>query len=268
MHHVQLGDGSTLAVEDVGSGHPVLLLPGAMNDRGRLLPLAHALAAVGLRGVAVDRRGRGDSTDATPGLDGAVEREVDDVRSLVADLAADAPDGVAVLGFSSGGVLALAAAAAGVSVSHVVALEAPFAVEGAPPRDARAGGDLAALVDAHRDGDAIELYQTRVIGLPSHAVAGQRDQPWWPALEALAPSLLYDWAITTRYARVDDVAAVSAPTLVVRSDDTWPVLVASAEALVAALPDAELATVPGRDHAPDPTATAAAVAAFVAHAGS
>jgi len=264
MGTVTTHDGTTLAFEDVGSGPPVVLLPGAMNDRGRLVPLAQSLAGHGLRGIAVDRRARGGSGDRTGGLAGAVEREIDDVRVLVDAVGGGVGGGpVTLLGYSSGGVLALAATLADVPVASLVILEAPVVVPGAPARDATIGPELDALVAAGRNGDAVELYQTRVVGLPPQAVAGQRDQPWWPALEAVAPSLVYDWAVTDTYQDASQFAGVGVPTLVLRADDTWPVITASADALVAAIPGARLATVPGRDHAPDPTATAAAVAAFV-----
>jgi len=259
MGTVTTHDGTTLAFEEVGSGPAVLLLPGAMNDRGRLVPLAQSLAEHGLRAIVVDRRARGESGDQTGGLAGAVEREIGDVRALVAAV----EGAVTVLGYSSGGILALAAALTGVPVASLVILEAPVVVPVAPPRDATIGPELDALVAAGRRGDAVELYQTRVIGLPPQAVAGQRDQPWWPSLEAVAPSLVYDWAVTDSFQEASRFAGVEVPTLVLRADETWPVITASADALVAAIPGARLATVPGRDHAPDPVATAAAVAEFV-----
>jgi len=258
MRHVESSDGTLIAIKELGAGPPVLLLPGAMNDRGRLLPLAAALASRGLRGVAVDRRGRGDSTDEGSGLAGAVERELEDVRALVDDLG----DDVTLLGYSSGGILALAAARS--PVRRVVALEAPVVVEGAPPRDPDVGALLETLVRAGRNAEAVELYQSRVIGLPAHLAGGQRDQPWFRAVEAIAPSLLYDWAVTDRYPDAGDFASVDVTTLVVRAEDTWPVLVASADAICAAVAGARLAVVPGRDHAPDPEAVAAAVAELVA----
>ncbi|ROS28125.1 alpha/beta fold hydrolase [Cellulomonas sp. PhB150] len=258
MRHIESSDGTLLAVEELGSGPPVVLLPGAMNDRGRLLPLAAALSALGHRGIAVDRRARGDSTDEGSGIAGAVEREVDDVRALVADLG----DDVTLLGYSSGGVLALAAAAAGVPVRRLVVLEAPVVVPSAPPRDASVGPQLEALVRGGDHAGAVELYQSRVVGLPPHLASGQRDQPWFRALEAIAPSLLYDWAVTDRFPDPAAFSSVAVPALVVRARDTWPVLVESAAAIAGALPDARLEVVPGRDHEPDPGAVAAAVVAF------
>lgn len=259
MRHVESSDGTLIALEELGSGPPVVLLPGAMNDRGRLLPLAAALSALGLRGVAVDRRARGDSTDEGAGLAGAVEREVDDVRALVADLG----DDVTLLGYSSGGILALASSAADVAPRRLVVLEAPVVVPSAPPRDASVGPELEAMVRSGDHAGAVELYQSRVVGLPPHLTSGQRDQPWFRALTAIAPSLLYDWAVTDRFPDAAAFSSLAVPTLVVRARDTWPVLVESAAAIADALPSSRLEVVPGRDHEPDPGAVAGAVAAFV-----
>ncbi|RHA43998.1 alpha/beta fold hydrolase [Cellulomonas rhizosphaerae] len=259
MRHIESADGTLIAVEELGSGPPVVLLPGAMNDRGRLLPLAAALSALGLRGVTIDRRARGDSTDEAGGLASAVEREVDDVRAIVADLG----DEVTLLGYSSGGILALAAALAGVPARRLVVLEAPVVVPSAPPRDPAVGPQLEALVRGGDHAAAVELYQSRVVGLPPHLASGQRDQPWFRAIQAIAPSLLYDWAVTDRYPDAGAFSTLSLPALVVRARETWPVLAESASAVVGALPDARLELVEGRDHEPDPGAVAAAIATFV-----
>ena len=66
-----------------------------------------------------DRRGRGDSGDTAPY---AVEREVEDVGALI-----EAAGGSAALyGMSSGGALALEAAARGLAVTRLAVYEPPF----------------------------------------------------------------------------------------------------------------------------------------------
>src|SRR5262245_40690029 len=61
-------DGSRIAYEAFGSGPPVILIGGALNDRrGRAsgVPLARLLAPK-VTAIVYDRRGRGDSTAAGP----------------------------------------------------------------------------------------------------------------------------------------------------------------------------------------------------------
>ncbi len=106
----------------VGEGPPLLLLHGAAEDADLLAPQAAAFAARGYRVITYDRRGTGRSTRAG-WPDGGVALHVADAAALVADVAG-AP--ATVLGFSSGGVLALAVAEAHPElVSEVIAWEPP-----------------------------------------------------------------------------------------------------------------------------------------------
>jgi pimeloyl-ACP methyl ester carboxylesterase len=90
-----------------GRGRPLLLLHGGGEDAGMLAPQAEAFAARGHRVITYDRRGTGASPRAgwpESGLAGHVA----DAAGLLRNLDA-AP--AAVVGFSSGGVVALALAA-------------------------------------------------------------------------------------------------------------------------------------------------------------
>ena len=66
-----------------------------------------------------DRRGRGDSGDTAPY---AVEREVEDLGALIDEAGGSA----ALYGMSSGGALALEAAARGLAVTRLAVYEPPF----------------------------------------------------------------------------------------------------------------------------------------------
>ena len=99
-------DGTRIAYDIVGHGPAVILIDGAMCFRGGgpMRPIAEALSGQ-LTVVLYDRRGRGESGDTLPF---AVEREIEDIAALI-----DAAGGQAALfGISSGGALALRAAAA------------------------------------------------------------------------------------------------------------------------------------------------------------
>lgn len=259
METVTSRDGTPIAYVRTGSGRPVVLAGGVFNDHTTLDPLGARLAPDHTV-VGYDRRGRGASGDTTPY---AVEREIEDLAALV-DLVGGS---AAVFGFSSGAVLALAAAAAGVPFSHLVLYEPPFVATDAEARS-RAGRPerLAALVAAGRPDDAVELFQREHLGLSEEMIAGARRSPYWPALEKFAPSMVHDCALTTTLARpTPPMLAVATPTLILNGADTWPALRAAATALGAEVAGARHVELPGgAHHTIDPASTATAVRTFIA----
>lgn len=95
-----------LPYRTTGEGSPLLLLHGAAEDACMLTPLAEAFAARGRRVAWYDRRGTGASPrDGWPGS--GMAGHAADAARIVDDLGGSAQ----VLGFSSGGVVAMALAA-------------------------------------------------------------------------------------------------------------------------------------------------------------
>src|SRR6185312_982290 len=118
MKKVRSADGTSIAFETVGQGPPLLFIAGAFCDhtaRAAGRPLAELLAGR-FTGYVYDRRGRGESGDTAPY---AVEREIEDVAAILE--AAGRP--AYVYGHSSGAVLALAAAIAGLPIRRLVVYE-------------------------------------------------------------------------------------------------------------------------------------------------
>lgn len=63
MTSVTSADGSSILADDLGSGRPAIVLPGALCTRGVTRPLADLLA-VSCRVLDVDRRGHGHDAPA------------------------------------------------------------------------------------------------------------------------------------------------------------------------------------------------------------
>lgn len=230
----------TIAFDRLGEGSPVILVLGAFNTRSAGAPLAAALAAQHTV-INYDRRGRGGSGDSAPY---AVEREIEDLDGLIQEAGGSA----AVLGFSSGAALALAAAAHGLAITRLSLFDLPLTVHPRPsPVDHAAALD--ALVRAGRRGDAVEYFQRQMVGLPEALVAQLRNAPFRPALEAMAHTLVYEATILGDGALpLDKARAVRAPTLALAAGAAAPFMRDTAEAVARAVPDGRALILEGATH--------------------
>jgi pimeloyl-ACP methyl ester carboxylesterase len=171
MDKVTSRDGTPIAFERLGDGPPVIVVCGATCDRALMHPTAEELAKH-FTVFNYDRRGRGDSGDTLPY---AVEREIEDLGALIAEAGGRA----SVYGHSSGAVLALRAAAAGLPIARLVLHEPPFSPDEnvlarapAPLRE-----NLRTILAEDRRGDAVELFMRRV-GTPQAMVEQMRKESW------------------------------------------------------------------------------------------
>lgn len=112
-------DGTEIACYTSGEGPSLILVHGSVGDHtrwGALLPhLEHQFTV-----HAIDRRGRGSSGDQP---EYALEREYEDVASVVDKIAEDAGSPVAVYGNSFGGICAFGGAALTSNISKLVLYE-------------------------------------------------------------------------------------------------------------------------------------------------
>src|SRR5438552_9899276 len=242
MRTVRSADGTKIAFDQTGQGPPVIMVVGAFNDRSTGAPLAEALESQ-LTVLNYDRRGRGSSGDTQPC---AVEREVEDLDALIRQ----AGGAARVFGYSSGAHLALEAAAHGLNITKLALYDAPFIVGDdvpRPPNDIAA--QLAKLIASNRRGDAVELYQTKLVGIPEPVVAQLRHAPFRPALEAIAHTLVYD-ATLVGDLRVpkDRLRSINAPTLAIYGSESPALMGPAAKALAEAILDGHVKRLDGQSH--------------------
>jgi pimeloyl-ACP methyl ester carboxylesterase len=255
METVTSRDGTEIAFDRLGQGPPVILVSGGSVDRSSLAPLADELAS-DLTVLNYDRRGRGPSGDTPPY---AIDREIEDIEAVIE--AAGGETGI--FGSSSGAVLAMFAAAAGLPIARLAMWEPPFIPEGVPTPPADQVQQYETMVAEGRRGDAVEYFMSRVVGMPPEFVAGARSQPWWGATEALAHTLAYDARIMGDYRiPVDRAAEVKVPTLVVAGGADMPWMRDTATALAEALPDGRTRFLDGQGHDVDPAVLAPALREF------
>jgi pimeloyl-ACP methyl ester carboxylesterase len=256
METTTSADGTTIAFEQVGDGPTVVIVGGAFSVAADGAPLAKALADAGYRAVTVDRRGRGSSGDkrgSTP------EDEAADLAAVIEAVGGDA----AVLGHSSGAVLALFAASLGVPVRALFLSEPPFHF-GVDEPDPRLPERLQALIDEGRSDEAVVTFQLEGVGLPKEMVEGIRQSDQFAGLVAVAQSTVYDATLTRQVSVPTPEMLGISPVTILRGEQTFPILITAADRLAEEMDGAELVVVPESvGHRPDPEATARVVRARV-----
>jgi pimeloyl-ACP methyl ester carboxylesterase len=252
-------DGTTIAYEVTGAGPALILVDAAGHYRA----FSSFTGLIGLLAghftvYHYDRRGRGDSTDTPPY---AVEREVEDLAALI-----DRAGGSAFLyGYSSGGLLALHAAASGLPVAKIVLFEPPFETGDDRSGQAAFTAQLAELVRAGRPGAAVEHFLTS-IGVPDEVMALMRNTASWLAMESVAHTLIYD-SVISEGTCFQLLASVTVPTLVLQSESSGDELIAMSATIADAMPDASHRGIAGEWHAVADDVLADALREFFSRSG-
>lgn len=229
MERVISKDGTPIAFDRVGSGPAVILVDGGMCYRGfGPMPALAKRLAPEFTVYHYDRRGRGDSGDTPPY---AVDREVEDLAALIEEAGGSA----FLYAFSSGGLLALHAAAAGLPIARMALLEPP--IERDEDRSAQHlfTTELTSLLAAAQPERAVEFYLTG-IGVPGDIVESMRGSASWSAMESVAPTLVYD-SLISEATSFDVLASVTVPTLVLDSEGSSDDLLGMAATVAGALPN-------------------------------
>jgi pimeloyl-ACP methyl ester carboxylesterase len=169
-----------------------------------------------------------------------------------------------VFGYSSGGNLALEAAARGLNITKLAVYEAPFMVGDDGPRPPKdMASQLAKLVSSGRRGEAVELFQTRLVGIPEAVVAQLRHAPFRPALEATAHTLVYEATIVGDLELpTAQLRSIKTPTLVIYGGESPAFMGNGAKALANALPDGHVRALDGQTHDIVPSALAPVILDF------
>ncbi|MPZ83502.1 MAG: alpha/beta fold hydrolase [Actinophytocola sp.] len=256
---VTSADGTLIAYDLLGSGSPVVVVGGATCDRAKMSGISSELA----RHYAVvnyDRRGRGDSGDTAPY---AVEREVEDLAALIADVGGSA----ALYGHSSGAGLVLHALAAGLPVTRAVLHEPPYSADAMAAGSREYAASLASLLDAGRRDDALALFFS-ITGLPTEMVSAWRAEPWWAGTAALAPTLAYDSAVMGDAAGgtvpFESARAAVAPSLVLVGGASPAWMTDTDRALAEAMPAGSLRVLEGEEHVVEPSVLVPVLVEFLA----
>jgi pimeloyl-ACP methyl ester carboxylesterase len=237
MKTTQSADATVIAYETVGNGDAVVVVPGPNGDHTGFAVLADLLASR-FTVVTYDRRGRGESSDTPPY---SVTREVEDLAAVIHAAGGSA----GVFGHSSGAILALEAAAAGLPITKLAVYEPPYVDRFTPGLTE----EVQSLGTSGQRDEALVAFMLNT-GMPPDLVPAIKQSPAWDEMLAIADTLWHDLKITgdakTPVARL---ATIDQPTLVLDGSDSPAELRTGAQQVADAVHDARHITCEGQNHA-------------------
>ncbi len=248
MERVHSADGTAIAYARSGAGPPLLLVHAITGDHRRwaaVLPALEPHCTV----YAMDRRGRGRSGAAAAY---SLAAEAEDIVAVIGAIGAP----TALLGYSSGAICALEAAARTDRVRRLVLFEPPIAIPPGTPMTPPAVLDrMGAQVAAGDHEGATLTFLREVVRLPEPAIAQARQAPSWPARIATAPGTAREMRAVAGYRFAPErFAALAVPTLLLMGSETAPHQRAAIAALAATLPANQVRVLEGHGHAAPDTA--------------
>lgn len=235
-------DGTSIGFEKAGSGPAVIVVSGALSHRGlyrdRSLP---AGLSEHFTVYLYDRRGRGESSDVQPY---AVAREVEDIEALLDDAGGSG----SLYGVSSGGALALQAAATlgPAKVTKLAIYDAPYGQE--PADFATQKQRVGELVRTGERGEAAAFFLS-AIGTPPDALKAMKRSPEWDAIRKIDFTLVYDYAVLGDGDVPEEIVkTIRVPTLVMNGGKSMDFMGAAADRIAALVPQSRRKTLEGQAH--------------------
>jgi pimeloyl-ACP methyl ester carboxylesterase len=238
LEKVYSPDGTSIAVERTGHGRPLLVIHGAASSRQRWLLTAAGLGE-GRELILMDRRGRGDSTDASTY---GIEREFDDLAAVVAHIGKP----LDILAHSYGALITIGAALKLQQVDNIVLYEPPLRFQ---PADA---GDLPDRIDACvRNGDpegGLRLFLKQV-GVTEAEIDRLRTMPNWPQRLTIVPTIPREMRVASALTfSADHLGRIRHRVLLQLGSDSPPQFGIAIETLSKALPNAKVEILAGQKH--------------------
>jgi len=233
-------DGTRIAYTTTGSGPPLLLVHGTTADHTRWAPVVAGLSAR-YTVHAIDRRGRGESSDNLPYAFG---REIEDISAV---LGAIGPD-VRVLAHSFGGLPVIEAALRDpAAVAQLLLYEVPISLGPQPVHPVL--DRLEALLANGERVEMLRLFFNELVGTTPQALAQLESLPNWPSRIAAAPTVPREMRAADVYVLGPErLAALPMPALLMLGGASGPFFRTSMEILAKALPNSRLLVLDGQGH--------------------
>lgn len=236
MEKIRSKDGTPIAYQRSGKGPPLVLVHGALASHQRwvsILPELENQFTV----YAIDRRGRGESGDASTY---AIEREFEDVAAVVDSIG----DGVNVLGHSYGALCVLEATLLTPNIRRVVAYEPPPAPvpDGLMER-------IQDLLDAGDREGAIIAFVRDLVRMPPHELERWRSSPIFQTRLATVHTIPREFHAAKAYRfEPERFKHLNVPTMMLLGGDSPPFARKNVECWHNTLPDSRIVVLPGQQH--------------------
>jgi pimeloyl-ACP methyl ester carboxylesterase len=238
LREVTTPDGVRIACQVHGQGTPLVMVHGAGSGRWSFdLVRPHLEDAFEV--WSIDRRGRGDSSDADSY---AIEREFDDVVAVVRE----AGERALLFGHSYGGLVAAGAAERLDGLPRLALYEGPM---GGVLADEDWTARFEANLEAGRADQGMRDFMSDIGGYSDEEIEAMQDTPAWRARVAAAPTVPRELHAEHRFA-IDDLRLGESrtPTLLLVGSESPSWARRSTEAFAAALPQSEVHVLAGHGH--------------------
>lgn len=232
-------DGTSIACFESGSGPPLVLVHGTTADHSRWAPVVPALEKH-FTLYACDRRGRGQSDDAT---EYTIESEFDDVAAIVDGIGGP----VDVLGHSYGAICSLEGAARARNLRRLVLYEPPIPA-GVPIYPPGVIDRLQALLDTGDPDGVVSTFMSEVPRVPPDQLALMKSLPAWRARVSAAHTIVRELRAERYSFEPSRVRNVQAPTLLLLGGASPPFFKAAIYRVHTALPQSRIVVLPGQTH--------------------
>lgn len=231
-------DGRKIAYERTGSGPPLVLVHGSLNDRNAWALVTPALSER-FSVYAMDRRGHGESG---PPAEHALEREFEDVAAVI-DAAGEPVD---LIGHSYGAHCALGAATmAPERVRHLVLYEPPTL---------DLARDALQTFETLEPPDALAVFLS-LLGNTPDEIQALKATPIWPYLMSYVATIPFDGRALLGYGfEPSRFTSLKMPALFLAGSRTIVLIGEVMRQLRQPMPDAEWMTIEGEGHAAMTTA--------------
>jgi pimeloyl-ACP methyl ester carboxylesterase len=242
VEFVTSADGTAIAYERSGGGHPVVVIGGGLNDRAMFTPFATILSQQ-FTVFNYDRRGRGDSGYGDP-AQFSMEREVEDLAAVIE--ATGEP--TSVFANCTGGMIAIYAAAAGVPMAKLGMYEPPYNSPKATPAQI---ATLKKYIDEDRREEAVTIFARDMVRfITPETLENFKHHPAWAAFESMAPSAYYDAIISVDHNAIphDLLPKVTVPTLILSGRDSSAAIQDACVTVASEIPNARLIRLEGEGH--------------------